>query len=146
MESVPSQPIPLRPEKEQRRETRKGLQGGRNVGLVVGIDLNDRQQQQEMWRYLEKTTPLVVVMSPTCRPFGGWSHFNRTMHPEAWQRSLEQALPHAILCSKVALWQDQQQRYFIVEQPETSDMWLHGDWPKVLGRPSVECICFDQCQ
>eukprot|EP00971_Amphidinium_carterae_P236579 4695447-Amphidinium_carterae.1 len=103
-------------------------------------------QQANMWSYLKQVKPLMTVMAPTCRPFGGWSHFNRRMHPEAWERSLQQALPHAVLCSEVAKWQMQQNRYFVVEQPETSDMWTYGVWPEVLEQPVVEYVCFDQCQ
>eukprot|EP00971_Amphidinium_carterae_P329043 6461287-Amphidinium_carterae.2 len=71
-----------------------GLVAGKNHDLVAGIDLNEPREQQKLYNYIRTHRPLCIVMSPTCRPFGGWSHFNRVMNPEQWQRSLDQALPH----------------------------------------------------
>eukprot|EP00971_Amphidinium_carterae_P039990 785004-Amphidinium_carterae.3 len=122
-----------------------GFSGGRNFDLLVGINLNDPRQQQRMWDYFRTTSPLLAVMAPTCRPFGGWSHYNRVMHPTSWQEAMQNALPHAILCSQVAMHQITHGRYFAVEQPSSSDMWDYGEWPKVLRNPAVECIEFHQC-
>eukprot|EP00971_Amphidinium_carterae_P287331 5703885-Amphidinium_carterae.1 len=34
------------------------IKGGRNFDLLVGVNLNDPQQQKDMWTYLAKERPL----------------------------------------------------------------------------------------
>jgi hypothetical protein len=49
---------------------RRHLKAGANFDLITGWDLNDERQQNLVLKYLDECRPLVVIMGPTCKPFG----------------------------------------------------------------------------
>ena len=80
-----------------------------------------------------------------CRPFGKLANYNRIYNHEAWQRSYQEAAPHGRFCGKLALIQQDNQRYFICEQPKDSKLFCEPPWPKVLKRSTTVIKFVDQC-
>ena len=124
---------------------RKGLVAGDNFDLVCSCDLNSPINQQKVLSYIKEHRPLIVVMAPTCTPFGPMSHLVRRMSPEAWQRSLKQARPHGRFCGRVAKEVDQLGIFFLAEQPFPSELWNEPEWKVVFARPNTKSILIHQC-
>ena len=59
---------------------RRRLTSGGNFDIITQCDLNEPSCQQEVLEYLRTSKPLVVVVAPTCRPFGPRSHMNKLIH------------------------------------------------------------------
>ena len=72
---------------------RRHLETGANFDLITGWNLNDENQQNLVMRYLDNCQPLVVVMGPTCKPFGTLPNYNYWYNHPAWLRSYEDAAP-----------------------------------------------------
>ena len=84
---------------------RRHLKAGENFDLVTGVDLNDEIQQAAVERYFRQQRPLVVIMAPTCRPFGRWATFNYARNYDTWLRSYNDAAPHGRFCGYLAMLQ-----------------------------------------
>ena len=59
---------------------RRRLRTGHNFDIVIGYDLNSKHDQRYVEEYIDTFKPLVVVMSPTCTPFGSWSNINKVIN------------------------------------------------------------------
>ena len=125
---------------------RRQLVAGHNFELVTGCDLTDNSTQAKVLGYLDVARPLVVVMGPTCGPFGPLGRWNRSIHPDGWARSMEHAQPLAAFCGKVALRQIKAGRHFLCEQPQSSELFAVEPWPLVVNDPQVLSVVFHQCR
>ena len=63
---------------------RRQMSAGHNFELVTGCDLTDSSTQTRVLSYLEVARPLVIVMGPTCGPFGPLGRWNRVINPQGW--------------------------------------------------------------
>ena len=124
---------------------RRHLKIGGNFDLVTQCDLNSPEGQAQLWAYLQKHKPLVVVMAPTCKPFGPRARLNKVINYETWLRSYKEAAPHGRLCGQVARYQDQSGRYFVNEQPHPSTLYEEPPWPTVAARPTTVSCVVHQC-
>lgn len=124
---------------------RKHLKVGCNFDLVTDCDLNDTQQQSLVRQYFRKHKPLVAVLTPRCSAFGAHSNQNYRIRPQGWERTYQESAPHARFCGELALLQDQEERYFVLEQPQGSWIYLEHPWNIVCHLPSVDCITIHQC-
>ena len=70
---------------------RRSLRAGPNFDLITGVDLNNRKDQELTKKYIDKHHVLVVVMAPTCGPFGRMGRFVKYVTLDAWQRSYDHA-------------------------------------------------------
>ena len=113
--------------------------------MVTGVDLRDGYVQSKALAYLRQWQVLVVVMAPTCTPYGPWARFNSIVNHGAWLESHRDAQPVAWSCGKVALIQLTEGRYFLNEQPTGSLLYEEDPWPLALRHPSVVSVRFDQC-
>ena len=94
-----------------------GLQSGMNFEIQCGIDLNTEHGVTLLEEYLAVCKPDVVVMAPPCRGFGPWIHLNEVINPHAAQGARAEGVPLAKLCARVAEFQLNNKRHFILEQP-----------------------------
>ena len=124
---------------------RRHLKSGGNYDLVTGCDLNTREGQRQFLDYLEVHRPLVVVMGPTCTPFGPWSNLNKVLHYDSWLKSYHNAAPHGRFCGRVALIQIRNGRFFVNEQPFPSNLYEEPPWSIVVKDPTVVHTVIHQC-
>ena len=103
---------------------RRSLCAGPNFDLITGDDLNNRRDQEHTKKYIDKHHVLVVVMAPTCGPFGPMGRFVKHVTPDAWLRSYDLAAPHGKFCGVVAQMQLREGLHFICEQPSGSDLYV----------------------
>ena len=68
-----------------RRRFKQGLRVGRNMDLVCNVDLLDPDDVADMWRYIRRTRPLVILMSPPCTGMKGWAPLNAIINPDTHQ-------------------------------------------------------------
>ena len=124
---------------------RRSLRAGPNFDLITGVDLNNRKDQELTKSYIDKHHVLVVVMAPTCGPFGPMGRFVKHVTPDAWQRSYDLAAPHGKFCGVIAQMQLRKGLHFICEQPSGSDLYYENPWPDVLKHPNVYQQRYDRC-
>ena len=105
--------------------------------LIIGVDLNNRRDQELTKKYLDKHHVLVVVLAPTCGPFGPMGRFVKYVTSDAWQRSYDLAAPHGKFCGVDAHMQLRKGLHFICEQPSGSDLYYEHPWPAVLNNSDV---------
>ena len=121
-----------------------GLNSGFNFELKNGVDLNTDVGRQDLFAYLNKFKPDVVVMAPPCKGFGPWIHLNRIINAEAVRAARRDGVPLATLCAEVAEFQLSCGNHFIIEQPRTSLMFQLPSW-KELAKIAHVAVC-DQCR
>ena len=124
---------------------RRRLASGGNLDLVTNVDLNCKVTQKRVLDFIFMTKPLVVVMSPTCTPFGPWANLNKIINLQTWQQSYDQAAPHGRFCGTVAWVQLKSNRHFVAENPFPSKLFEESPWPYVLQHPKVSIGVLDQC-
>ena len=124
---------------------RKGLHGGDNFDLVTGCDLNDAHNQYLVLNYIRQSRLAVILMGPTCSPFGPMANLVKHVRPDAWVRSLRRARPHGKFCGQVALLADDLGLAFLVENPFPSHLWNESEWKQVFARPSTLHLVIHQC-
>ena len=108
---------------------RRQMPSGENFDLRNGYNLNDKRRQDAVWEYFKRCRPLVAVMAPTCTPFGPMSHLNYQINYDGWLRSYDLAAPHGRFCGRIALFQDEQRRYYLNEKPYQSQLYADPPWP-----------------
>ena len=102
---------------------RRHFSTGENLDLRFGYDLNKPDQQEAVVEYIRRCKPLVLVMAPTCTPYGPWSNLNSIINPETYKASYRDASPHGRFCGRLAQIQIAEGRYYLVEQPHPSYLW-----------------------
>lgn len=124
---------------------RKHLNVGRNFDLIANVDLNNAVDQQLVMQYFIDHKPLVAIMSPRCSPFGSHSNLNNKINPKGWERTYQESAPHGRFCGELALHQERNERYFLLEQPHGSWLYEEYPWNIVCHLPSTMCIAIHQC-
>ncbi|CAE7581720.1 RE1 [Symbiodinium sp. CCMP2592] len=119
---------------------KRTLHSGSNFELIAGANFADDAVQHKVLSYLSSAQPLIVLMTPYCNSQQASPH-NASRQGPSDARSSQ--LAH--FCGKVALHQLQQGRYFLVEQPFPSSLYLCPPWPQVRDKPDVLRVVFDQC-
>ena len=78
---------------------------GHNFDLVCGIDLLNPKERDAFMRYRSRSRVRVVIMSPPCSRFGGWSYLNRAIYPDSWKERRGDDEIIAKFCGDVAIAQ-----------------------------------------
>ena len=123
---------------------RRRLNSGGNLDLVTGVDLSKLDRQKELFTYLSKFRPLVVVMAPPCTTFGGWSHVHRIRDPKAFAKARHQGERLADLCAKMAHLQIDNKRHSLIESPRSSELFSLSSFGKLRQR-GITAVNFPQC-
>ena len=97
-----------------------GLRTGSPIDLRTGFDLNTQAGQKKAWKQITQQQPTVIFLAPWCLPWCQWS--NMVPEPRRSEKR-KAALPMVELCVKVALYQISHQRYFLIENPQGSQLW-----------------------
>ena len=122
--------------------SQEGLSTGPPVDLRTGFDLNTKAGQAAAWQLILKGAPDVVWMAPKCTP---WCAMTRMMDPWKRQKAQKDARPMVQFCVQVALYQISKGRWFILENPEGSDMWYVKIMQSLLEHDHVQWGNVDMC-
>ena len=124
---------------------RRQLSVGEHIDLIAGWDINDPAHQHAVIEYVQRHRPLLIIMGPSCTPWGPWRHLNKVINPDAYLRAVRQAKPHGLFCAELCWLQLDASRYFWAEQPWNSALFSFGQWPELLAHPAAFMAHFDQC-
>ncbi len=120
--------------------------GGLNFDLAVGFDLLKPRTVQFMWDYLDTVEPSIIVMAPVGTSLKGWSSLNRVLHFDQFKARQREAIPLGKLSARVAQYQMDARRHFIVENPADSALYQLSEWRAIKDNYSnVVSVKFDQC-
>ena len=102
---------------------RRKLKSGRNFDIVCDIDLTKPSEVNELWHYVVKHKPKVLIAAPPCTSFGPWSRFNRVHHYDTWAASRKTGIALAELTAELCMHQFTHGFHFLIENPWSSEMW-----------------------
>ena len=120
------------------------FKAGKNFEAVMGIDVLDPEEEQEMFEHISKVKPLVIVMAPRCTAGGGWQSINAINHPETHQASLLVSQRLARICARAAQLQLRQNRHFLSELPKGNSLYKLPEWLEVA-KQNITWVYMDMC-
>ena len=122
---------------------RRRLKTGLNADIICGIDLMKEKDRATFIKYVEQHKPLVIIGAPPCTAMCGWSHYNRTMHKETFDKNRKIGENIANLFAKICLLQMTGRRHWLVENPLGSDMFRLKAWLEL--EPFAHKVVVHQC-
>ena len=125
---------------------RRGMPGGKNYDIVVGLDLTNPRHRAQFKAYQRARRPLVLVVGPPCTSMGGWSRLNRIKNYAAWRESRDLGELLAEVTAEAINVQLDHGDHFLAENPLNSDLWTLPSWVKLASRPGVVTAKLHQCQ
>lgn len=118
---------------------------GMNFDAVVGFDLLDLKQRADMWRYLKKAKPLVIVLATPCTGLAGWKGINAARGSETHFRNRAVSLELGELGADIAEWQLNGGRHYVAENPKGSELFRLPKWKKLDDDPRTASADIDMC-
>ena len=105
-------------------------------GLRVG---HGRQKCMDI---IERQKPKVIFMAPVCGP---WSQMQNINSQESADEKRRKYLPMLEFCARVAQYQIDHGRFFIIENPMSSRIWHLKCLCRLLGQSNVTWDSLDMC-
>ena len=124
----------------------RGLSSAGNLDKVkTKVDLGCAKVQRVIEHFMETCYVLVAVLEMNCRSTGPRSYLNAQINPETWNEHHKTDLPHIKFCGRIAMIQDDLDRFWMREQP--SGTWVDEiyPWTQVIRQPGFNKVTFDQC-
>ena len=122
---------------------RRRLKAGMNADIICGIDLTTEKGRRILFKYVEQHKPLVIIGAPPCTSMAGWSHYNRSMNAETFNRNRRIGEELANLYAKLCLLQMAGGRHWLLENPLGSDLFRLKSWKEI--EPYAHKVSFHQC-
>eukprot|EP00971_Amphidinium_carterae_P086759 1716849-Amphidinium_carterae.1 len=119
------------------------FQGGCNFDAMVGWNLTDPHDVNELWKHVQQRHPFVIIMAPPCTGQAGWANLNKVTAAEATMRSRETSNQLGDLCGQLAAHQVKKGLHYIIEQPYGSMLYQRPPWQRLLAEGQM--VIFDQC-
>ena len=91
---------------------------------------------------IERQQPKIIHMAPVCGP---WSQLQNINDPADTYQKQKKYLPMVDSCARVALYQVEHCRYFIIENPATSKIWFTKCFQRLLMKHAVTYGTLDMC-
>ena len=120
----------------------QGLRVGAPIDLRTGYDLLTAEGRREAMEVIERQQPKIIHMAPVCGPWGQMQNIN---DPSDTYQKRKKYLPMVDFCARVALYQIEHGRYFIMENPATSKIWFTKCFQRLLMKHAVTYGTLDMC-
>ena len=122
----------------------QGLRVGAPIDLRTGYDydLLTAEGRREAMEVIERQQPKIIHMAPVCGP---WSQMQNIKDPSDTYQKRKKYLPMVEFCARVALYQIEHGRYFIIENPATSKIWFTKCFQRLLMKHAVTYGTLDMC-
>ena len=126
-------------------------QGYRNIGTNCDIavdpemDLTTRVGRRKLWHILQNEDPKFVIAAPPCTYFAGFSKINAMHDPKLYQEKRAKAETIANAVVKACEDQHRKSKYFLIENPQRSDLWRLPSTQRLLRQEGVTTLTIDQC-
>jgi len=122
------------------------LKPGLNFDVIVGFDLLKPADVRGMWRYLRQTVPLVISLATPCTGLAGWAPINAARGSEVHHQNRQTSLQLGHLGGQIALWQLQNGRHFLAENPRGSELFKLPIYIYIRQHyPQVDSRIIDMC-
>ena len=96
---------------------------GLNFDAIVGFELTEPKDVAGLWRYLRYTQPLVVILATPCTGLAGFKGINAARGSETHFQNRRLSIELGTLGGEIVLWQLQNRRHFLSENPLGSDLF-----------------------
>ena len=120
----------------------QGLRIGAPLDLRTGYDLLAAKGRRKAMEVIERHQPKIIHRAPVCGP---WSQMQNINDPSDTFQKRKKYLPMVEFCAGVALYQIEHGRYFIIENPATSKIWLTKCFQSLLMKHAVTYGTLDMC-
>ncbi|CAK0874738.1 unnamed protein product, partial [Prorocentrum cordatum] len=124
-----------------------GEAGTTRSSARLGLRGGQKEDVRQLWYYIIKCRPRVIVMAPPCTAFSPWSQVrrHRPRSQNTWHRNRAIGEKLARLAAQVAEHRASQGSLFIVKNSYASEMWKLPYWEALLGRDDVHSIKIQMC-
>eukprot|EP00971_Amphidinium_carterae_P097971 1938395-Amphidinium_carterae.3 len=119
------------------------FKGGTNFDAMIGWNLLDKHEVQELWDHVHCQHPFVIIMAPPCTGQAGWARLNQITAREATEKGRSISDQLGDLCGQLAQHQVRKGLHYIVEQPAGSRLYQRRPWQELLSQGQM--VQFDQC-
>ena len=119
----------------------QGLRVGAPIGLRTGYDLLTAEGWRKAMEVIEQQ-PKIIHMAPVCGP---WGQLQNIHDPADTCQRRKKYLPMVECCARVALYQIEHGRYFIIENPAASKIWFAKCFQRLLTKHAVTYGTLDMC-
>eukprot|EP00438_Fugacium_kawagutii_P014944 Skav228845 [mRNA] locus=scaffold2630:88:7077:+ [translate_table: standard] len=119
-----------------------GLRVGQPIDPRTGYDLLTSEGRAQCMKIIEEQRPEVVFMAPVCGPWSIMQNINDWYSVEEKRRKY---LPMIEFCARVAKYQLSHGRHFILENPQTSQIWYTRALTEILMFGNVTYGTLDMC-
>eukprot|EP00435_Cladocopium_sp_Y103_P076085 s7_g76.t1 len=120
----------------------QGLRVGATIDLRTGYDLLTADGRRRAMEVIERQQPKIIHMAPVRGP---WSQMQSKNDPAHTWYKRKKYLPMVEFCAKVALYQLEHGRFFIIENPATSKIWYTKHFQRLLMKHGVTWGTLDMC-
>ena len=120
----------------------QGLRVGAPIDLRTGYDLLTAEGRRKAMEVIERQQPKIIHMAPVCGP---WSQMQNINDPSDTYQKRKKYLPMVEFCVRVALYQIEHGRCFIIENPATSKIWFTKCFQRLLMKHAVTYGTLDIC-
>ena len=111
-----------------------GCGTGPPIDLRTGFDLRSSEGQTAAMKIIETQHPEIIWMAIVCTP---WTSMQNANDPRRVAELRRQHMPMIRFCIRVAWYQIQHGRKFVIENPHTSQLWSLPEIFELKSDPSV---------
>ena len=99
------------------------------IDLRTGFDLNIPEGQSKVMKIIEEQKPEIVWKAIVCTP---WTSIQNANDPTKVAAMRRKAMPMVHVCVRVAWYQIQKGRKFVIENPLTSQLWSLAELKELM--------------
>ena len=121
----------------------QGLRVGAPIDLRTGYDLLTAEGRRKAMEVIERQQPKIIHMAPVCGPWSQMQNINP--NPSDTYEKRRKYLPMVEFCARVALYQIEHGRFFIIENPASSKIWYTKCFQRLLMKQAVTYGTLDMC-
>ena len=119
-----------------------GLRVGQPIDLRTGFDLDSTDGQTRTMRIIELQMPEIIWMAIPCTP---WTSVQNANTWTKVKQQRKEAIAMVRFCIRVAWYQLQHGRHFVIENPLTSQLWSLKDMQELINGCGVHMHRTDLC-
>ena len=98
----------------------RGFVVGPPIDIATGYDLNVEEGQARAWDLMIGRDPNFTFLAPACT---AWSALSNAVPYELRMKKRDAVMPMVDFTVAIATYQHEAGRFFMIENPETSQMW-----------------------
>ena len=114
---------------------------GTPVDIRTGFDVMTFKGRHMVMEIIKEQAPDVILMAPVCGPWSNMQNIQQDQQKVGEKR--RRYLPMVEFVASIARYQLKHERYFIIENPQTSKIWYLNCMQQLFSDPSVSVTLGD---